>query len=340
MNDNSVIARIYAWPRANDLATQTIRRSIFGVMPLQKPTMAARFGRLEHATTPVPDDSTDMLGGLQQDPYILISFDKLPRTSHGVVFGGDWESDVVLPDKAGISAFHFSISFDGQRRLIVKDLNSTTGTQVTFGAQGLGFRRHFQWLVGGLNDVGSAQIIIRVSNGLSFCLVPEKHDTSQGEYLANVDAFRRAAGVAPRFNTFNARIQSQLELPRGTRAPHVAEDGPIHLKKLLGIGGNGRASYLWNVSTGEEMVVKEPIRVCQADQASWKQEAHAMRALCHVSSDGYCVLFVWTISNKVLGEHFEIDRCRIHSQATTVSRVLPRWHARWHCEPIECWRDP
>lgn len=68
----------------------------------------------------------------QQDPHIEISFDKLPRTSHGLVFGCHFASDIVLPNLPGVSAFHFCITFDEERRLIVKDLNSSGGTQITF----------------------------------------------------------------------------------------------------------------------------------------------------------------------------------------------------------------
>lgn len=285
MNPSNVIARLYALPRNKVLVEAkkgTITLSRFDELPRQNLPTAAHVGCHGGVTTLTRQDYIDTVADSQRDQCIQISFDNLPKTAHGLIFGCDEESDVRLPDTGCISRFHFSIGFDDERRLIVKDLNSLNGTQVTFAGQGKGVRRKFQWLVGGVNELSREQIIIRVSDELSLWLVPENHGMREDDYREKVDRFRRGIQESgSRQLRIHSRVQSQLGLQRRKQRPSTAQNTAIHLLKRLGDGSSGIAFYRWNVSTGEELVLKQPISEFRPD--SWIQEAGIMKQLRHVS---------------------------------------------------------
>ena len=273
MDANNVIARLYAWPRISHAAEIAIKSSGF------------QLGRDDAATATTPHDFFDTTDEWYCHDYILISFDKLPKTSRGLIFGHNKDSDVKLPYSPGLSGFHFSISFDDQWRLIVKDLNSTHGTQVTYGdkGKGEGLRRNFQWIVDGVDVLSSGPIVIRVHDKLSFHLVPEKHDMTKREIKAKVDAFRQGSMADQKPDSLDSLVKRQLASlrPETSQSPKT---GSLYLTGFLGKGGNGMATYRWNVSTGEETVVKKPIRVLDdINRALWGQEADIMKKLRHVS---------------------------------------------------------
>ncbi|OAR01743.1 hypothetical protein LLEC1_06505 [Akanthomyces lecanii] len=273
MDANNAIARLYALPRNRYVVKTTegtITLSRFAEMPRQ------------NLLTLAPRDDTDTPEESRYAQCIPISFERLPMTSYGMVFGCDEASDVRLPDTGSIGRFHFSIGFDDQRRLIVKDLNSGNGTQVTFDDEGKGVRRNFQWLVGGINALSGRQIIITVSDELSLCLVPETWGIRESEHRDKIDKFRRGAeNPGPLHFRIQSGIQSQFKAQRREKAPSSAQDSAIYLQKTLGVGSSGIATYRWNVSTGEEVVIKKPRGKFRP--ASWMQEAEIMKQLRHAS---------------------------------------------------------
>ncbi|TQV96617.1 hypothetical protein V2A60_002996 [Cordyceps javanica] len=254
MRDNNLIARLYAWPPQNSLASEAVRQSRFAVSPLQELTIAAPLGRSDGLPTPI-DLASDIMLNQPPNPHIRISFDLIPKTAHGIVFGCDRESDVVLPDEGSISAHHFSIGFDAQRRLVVRDLNSTAGTEVWY------------------------------SRKLSFLLVAEHQhmdQTEYNEYITRVDRFSRGCGASQALvEAINIRLQCQSQLMNEAMK---LEGGPIYREEVVGQGAFGRFKYKWNVSTGEEMVLKEPISgnaLSQSELRRWKEEAYTMQKLRH-----------------------------------------------------------
>src|SRR5205809_121508 len=68
---------------------------------------------------------------------LRLTFDQPPKDMQlGFVFGSDRASDVLFGNKEiGISGEHFCITFDEQRRIVLKDL-STCGTRVSYDGQG------------------------------------------------------------------------------------------------------------------------------------------------------------------------------------------------------------
>jgi serine/threonine protein kinase len=72
-------------------------------------------------------------------------------------------------------------------------------------------------------------------------------------------------------------------LPTGAHTPGTGE---IHLTKKIGEGAFGVATHSWNVSTGEEYVIKEPFAEVAWKRGvikKWKYEAHIMGLIKHVS---------------------------------------------------------
>ncbi|KAJ3483826.1 hypothetical protein NLG97_g7214 [Lecanicillium saksenae] len=270
MNNSNLIARLYPWPPDDKNTAAVIKNSRFAVLPLSSSAFIDPFGRL---------DGCGVGAGANEihAPYLKISFDRPPRTSHGLIFGTDIGSDVLLSGDNDLSAYHFSICFDEQQRLVIRDLNSGRGTRVKFGNLGGGFRRRFQWLVGCGDKIGKSPVVITV-NSLSFCLVPQWHDVTDVEYLRKAQYFSQGLGNDPElFNSVNLILHSELEQPPGAN-PFLRQ--PMYLEKPLARGFFGLVSYRCNVNSGEEVVVKRPLSgLGKADV--WKSEAHHMRALEH-----------------------------------------------------------
>lgn len=72
---------------------------------------------------------------LQYQPYLQWTFSQGPKGSKGLMFGHGPNSDIVLPRLKEISREHCYLTFDAQRRLILKD-KSTHGTTVTYDEEG------------------------------------------------------------------------------------------------------------------------------------------------------------------------------------------------------------
>lgn len=278
MENPDHIARIYAFPYGNDLATAAIQKSRFSVNPPPAPSPT----NIPSATTwftIFSDDPTPPSG----TPYIQISLERAPTTPLGITFGSDSLCDVVLTGYKGVSRHHCSITFDSKGRLIVRDLDSKSGTQVTYDGEGQGYRQGFHWIVG---EGGGAnkKTVIHIGPKLSFLVeVQNAGDTSNPSYLQKVERFRAGNSAGLQATTLlDAGLHVEARLASETIPPL----SPIYLSKPLGQGSSGRAMYQWNVSTGEEIVIKEPIHGLFMDDArieEWKREAKAMERLRHVS---------------------------------------------------------
>lgn len=82
--------------------------------------------------------------------------------------------DIVLPLTKGVSRCHWYLTFDEERRVVVRDCSSN-GTTVTFDGKGGEKRRHFTWILGGHRVPGDAKtIFIRLHAVLKFQIVLAK----------------------------------------------------------------------------------------------------------------------------------------------------------------------
>ncbi|KAH0596990.1 hypothetical protein MHUMG1_05298 [Metarhizium humberi] len=231
-------------------------------------------------------------------PFIEIRFSKIPRSSHGVIFGRNKKSDVLLPDIKGLSSFHFSLTFDEQKRLIVKDLGSLIGTEVTYDTEGGGARRNFSWIIGGDRRALRAQnVVINIREKVQFQIVAIKHNIKSPSYIDNVEKFCQGSVTAEGLlDDLNLPLRPDTQFATGA---HTPGECPIYLKKEIGKGGFGIATYCWDVSTGHETVIKTPREdtiqrflrrgvnsvkseaALAHDRGLWKREANNMKKLIH-----------------------------------------------------------
>lgn len=285
MANTDLIARVY--PFSDDqrkrYAARAISASSFYVPPLSEVSQEeVKFGRDDREVTEPPDEAGDRkkseFNGM---PFLEIKFSKVPRSSYGVIFGCGVKCDVVLPDLRGLSKVHFSLTFDEQGRFIVKDLQSLLGTEVTYNSQGGGRRRRFNWIVGGDDNAHKREkIIIKVHDDVQFQLVFNEHNAKSESYNAQVKEYCDGNATAEElFNDLHLPLRPDTEMPTGVHTPHAS---PIYLKKEIGRGGYGVVTHCWNVSSGEEHVLKQPSTKAMYNSAKWLEEADILSRISHV----------------------------------------------------------
>ncbi|UNI14821.1 Non-specific serine/threonine protein kinase [Purpureocillium takamizusanense] len=283
MEDADLIARVYAVPHDQRHASTSIKSSSRYVAPANYGEHQVEHGRHNRAATEPPEESN--VPAHRNMPRLEIKFSDIPRTSHGIVFGCDPDSDVVLPNLKGISKHHFSLTFDDANRLIVRDWGSLLGTEVTYDAQGHGKRSNFRWIVGGdRNPEEKTSILIKVHGTVEFQVVAAKHDVKSPQYIDNVHRFRQGTATAEDlFSDLDLPCRADTELPTGAHTPNRGE---IHLRKEIGEGSYGVVTHFWNVSDGSEYALKEPparaIRKRLVNYDEWRKEARIMSQISHV----------------------------------------------------------
>ncbi|KFH48245.1 Inhibitor of nuclear factor kappa-B kinase subunit beta-like protein [Hapsidospora chrysogenum ATCC 11550] len=280
MQQGDIVAYLYILPETVPAALDVLKSSSRYVPPRQKPSRPSQHSRRQRQSTEPPEDE-GASSSLGHSPCLVVKFSDIPRTNRGLVFGSNEYCDVVVNVK-GMSQCHFSLTFDEQRRLIVKDLGSLIGTQVTYDREGEGPRRQFQWIVSS-HDIldGKNSIVIKVKGVISLRVIVPPHDVSSPAYIRAVGRFcEGASNAADLLDTLG------LSKPR-TRAvtgTHTPGTGEIHLRKRLGEGGFGVVTHLWNVSTGSECVVKEPVANAvrkKMNFEAWEREARIMGLVSH-----------------------------------------------------------
>ncbi|KAK1993827.1 hypothetical protein LX36DRAFT_232907 [Colletotrichum falcatum] len=126
-------------------------------------------------------------------PALELSFAKPPRNAVGFVLGADPDvADVVLPPLPGIAPAHCHISFDADRRLVLRD-TSDAGTAVWYDGASTGDRRRESWaLSAGCTYAFPAMVdrlVVDVQNVRFQVLVNEAHLLRPDAYRDSVDAF-------------------------------------------------------------------------------------------------------------------------------------------------------
>ncbi|KAM4055222.1 kinase [Hirsutella rhossiliensis] len=284
MEHTDIIARVYPVLDMRDAAKNAIQGSRLYVPALHQPQQPAQRGLFERRPME-PANDTDFPGdhGL---PFIELRLSDIPRTHHGIVFGRDPQSDVVLPEQYGASYHHFALTFDAAKRLIVMGFDTLVGTEVTYDNDGGGKRRNFQWIVSGGSRLSSVKaIIVTVNKGLKFRIVAAKHNTSSPEYIEQVNRFCQGTATAGElFEGLNFPRRSDTELPTGVDTPGQGQE-PIYLRKKIGQGAFGVVIHFWNVSTGAMFVTKQPSQLAvqgnRVDRQAWQNEANIMGRLDH-----------------------------------------------------------
>ncbi|KAF1994222.1 kinase-like protein [Amniculicola lignicola CBS 123094] len=287
MADTDLIARVYPFDKKSEFeVTDDFRMSSYYVAPRIRPTRSQvgyRRGERE-LTEPLPDRV--YVPDYYYLPCIELRLSDVPRSRHGIVFGTDPNSDVVLPNHRALSYHHFSLTFDKANRLIVKDWDSHNGTEVTYDDRGHGVRSGFQWIVGG-HDVPKRRcnIVITLPSEppIKLKIIVAQHNIQSPEYVDKVDRFCQGSATAQ-------DLFAGLDIPKrqDTRRPtgaHTPGTGDIHLTKVLGQGSFAVVTHYWNVSTGEEHALKEPSRKAIRERLfhvdEWENEKHVMGLISH-----------------------------------------------------------
>ncbi|RMD43974.1 hypothetical protein DV735_g1087, partial [Chaetothyriales sp. CBS 134920] len=280
--EHDIIAYLYphGLGAMGEKALEAIEASPRYVPPRRAQPTRTRYSRGERESTEPPEDQGT--SALDYLPCLEITFSDIPRTDRGLIFGSNPNCDVFLDEKA-ISKVHFSLTFDEFNRPIIKDLNSLMGTQVTYDGEGKGARRDFQWIVGG-DDIPQKMesIIITIPSTISFQVVVPSHPIMSPAYIDQVNRFKQGTATAE-------DLLNDLGLSNPPTRPrtgaHTPGTGEIHLRKKLGEGSFGVVTHLWNVSTGDERVIKEPtlkaIQKGKVDEEAWHREARIMGQVSH-----------------------------------------------------------
>jgi hypothetical protein len=271
-----------------------------------KPKLGELQGRQSRETTASLDEDDDHQNRYQPGevyPGLHFTFSQPPKGGRGFVFGTNPSScDVVLPrllkdnGQPLISHEHLYITFNEQRRLMVRDISSR-GTIVTYDDKGGGRRRNFKWIIGGHEVPDDYEtIVIEILPNLKFQIVPTKDHLFPGSFFKNVDHFLNQVAANGELPLGALGINSALTTApmSGRDTPNLrnlAGQDPIVLKQeKLGHGSFSVVSRVWDVSTGLEHACKKFRNLKASD---WRQEAHVMRKISHVS-------VIWVLSMLVL----------------------------------------
>jgi hypothetical protein len=180
-----------------------------------------------------------------------------------------------------VSQRHFSITFDAQRRVIVRD-TSTNRTAVSYDGQaGNELRSYFTWII----FPGYKTIEVSIPRaGISFEIKLGTHKNRDEEFFANVDAVfppsvrMGEGGLATPLQQLVMSSQNRSVASSGIATPRR---GAIFLQhERIGKGAFGRVYRVTDVSTGEDYAGKA------IDYSDCEREVAIMRQVDHVRPSG------------------------------------------------------
>ena len=217
------------------------------------------------------DDSND------KSRLILTFGIPLKDIGSGFVFGSNPNvCDILIgSQRDAISARHFSITFDSQRRPIVW---SRRDTKVSYNGQlAKEGRQNFIWIL--FERVENIEVIIGKTekNQLRFRVKLGDHSGCKTEYQNQLDLYlAEAQNALGPINNLYIHSQESTAIATDSLSP---KQSPLYYRDLeLGRGEFGIVQRAWDVSTGLCYAEKEFLR------GDFTKEVEIMRALCHVSS--------------------------------------------------------
>ncbi|KAL5329716.1 hypothetical protein ACEPPN_003231 [Leptodophora sp. 'Broadleaf-Isolate-01'] len=204
----------------------------------------------------------------------------------------------------GLDRVHCALTFDDQRRLILRDF-SKHGTIVKYDEKGGESRRtlvtkddkgrelyhHFKWIIGSHKVPRDTKIIVIEIQGIGFRIDVSTHDENLRLYNANVDQFLQQATANEELplGRFSIKSLPPTVAPSGAQTPN---QGAIRLKQeTLGKGAFAVVRRFWDVSTGLEYAHKEPLNKRKFREDMWNREIEIMR---QISLDHVVKLIEWT----------------------------------------------
>jgi serine/threonine-protein kinase Chk2 len=228
-------------------------------------------------------------------PALRLTFTSELKCGKGLMFGTDPNCDIVLPNLKHVSKRHCYLTFDEQRRLVLRDCSSR-GTIVKYDEAGGELRRSvvikdregretchdFTWILSGHPFLDRTQRIYIEIHGIDFEIVVPKDMSNTHLYRANVDRFLQEVKTSDELPIGRLGVQSTSSTARHSGA-HTPNQGPLRLKQAtLGKGTFAVVKCYWDVSTGVEYAYKEPCNKKKFDRKMWEKEANIMSQVSHV----------------------------------------------------------
>ncbi|KAL9592758.1 MAG: hypothetical protein Q9179_006399 [Wetmoreana sp. 5 TL-2023] len=205
---------------------------------------------------------------------IILAFDKKPKhMRRGFTFGSAKSKCDVYIGTGSTSRVHFSITFDGYRRIILRD-SSTNGTSVSYqNEEPQSWRRNFTWIL----FPEFQPIEVRVGDSereRKLTLEIPTHETCGAEYRANIASYLKdSADADPPLGLLGIASQETTVAPSAILSPRQRPQ--YHRTRLLGEGEFGVVRVAVDVSTGCVFAGKRFFK------GNWKREVEAIRHLSH-----------------------------------------------------------
>ena len=257
---------------------QAIRMNTLECIPPQGDTKSG--SRSRESTVSLEDEEENTRDDTSY-PRLQLTFNPGPKSGQGLMLGTDPNCDIVLPRLKHISKRHCALTFDDQRRLILRDF-SKHGTIVEYDKKGGESRYYFTWILGGHKVPRKTKKLVIEIQGISFQIIVSTHDENPLLYIANVDRFLQEAKANDELPLGELGIQSSSSTAAPSGA-HTPSQGPIRLKQeTLGNGTFAVVRCFWDVSTGFEYAYKEPRDKKRFDRKMWEKEADIMGQISHV----------------------------------------------------------
>ncbi len=242
--------------------------------------------REERAGTELPAE----YGLFENTDCLVFLFSHGARTSVGVVSGCAVNVDFPLQDILGVSKYHFAITFDEQNRPIARDLGSTGGTKVTYNEEKRQRLSNFDWPLVGPSITNGKPPILNITDRIQFMVIVPDHDYACPGYVDKVNKFRTGTGDPENlFASLIIQSGQSTRLPSGQQTPSRGpRSGPGFYKQRIGNGAFGVVIFVWNLTTREEYVVKQPlpklINSRTFSEKTWRKEVEIMESISHVST--------------------------------------------------------
>ncbi|KAK3079882.1 hypothetical protein LTS18_003688, partial [Coniosporium uncinatum] len=235
-------------------------------------------------------ESTPFLDAREQNEEVgfchrlQLTFDQPPKDDQTeYVFGTDPRvCDILLGKRRGegrISGKHFSMTFDSQRRIVLRDF-SRGGTAVSYDGQASGQKRsRFTWII--FKEFENIEVQLSGTD-FRFKIILANHKQCESEYLAHVDSFlekrrtvEESGPALPAFDMLDIRSQNTTVAPTALHSP---SQGRIYvLLEELGRGEFGRVCKVVDVTAGYIYAGKGFF------YPGWEREVAAMKRVSHVS---------------------------------------------------------
>ncbi|KAG7139982.1 hypothetical protein HYQ45_003065 [Verticillium longisporum] len=186
---------------------------------------------------------------------LALTFDHRPKGLHGFVIGTDPRTcDIVLPKLRGISRRHCHITFDAEKRLVVRD-TSKHGTAVWYDGRSNGYRRRACWPLSSGFSYGFPAMVrtivldiqrVRFQVVVNECLPRmDAYEDLVAGFLSSV-AVPAAAPAREPLRVENSLVPAPLRVQR-----------PVFVKYTVESGDDRQPdTYLWNSARPWEPMVK------------------------------------------------------------------------------------